>query len=89
MSRLPGHSDAVQGVDLSGDGRLAVSASSEKTLKVSDVEGGRELRTLSGHRHSVSAVAMTPDGQRAISGSWQKLKLWDLTDGRELRTPGE
>jgi WD40 repeat protein len=76
-------------VDLSGDGRLAVSASSEKTLKVSDVEGGRELRTLSGHRHSVSAVAMTPDGQRAISGSWQKLKLWDLTDGRELRTPGE
>ncbi len=34
---------------MSGDGRLAVSASEDKTLKVWDVESGRELRTLAGH----------------------------------------
>ena len=33
---------------LSADGRRAVSASWDKTLKVWDVETGRELRTLEG-----------------------------------------
>ena len=40
---------AVYGVAVSGDGRRAVSASADKTLKVWDVESGRELRTLQGH----------------------------------------
>ena len=34
---------------LSGDGRLAVSASYDNTLKVWEVGSGRELRTLAGH----------------------------------------
>ena len=34
---------------MSGDGRLAVSASDDQTLKVWEVESGRELRTLPGH----------------------------------------
>ena len=33
---------------LSGDGRLAVSASSDETLKVWEVAGGQCLRTLEG-----------------------------------------
>ena len=36
-------------VAMSGDGRLAVSASLDKTLKVWEVASGRELRTLTGH----------------------------------------
>ncbi len=50
LPTLQGHSGAVNGVALSGDGRRAVSASDDKTLKVWDVESGRELRTLTGHR---------------------------------------
>ena len=42
----------VNGVAVSGDGRRAVSASADKTLKVWDVESGRELRTLEGHSES-------------------------------------
>ena len=72
---------------LSGDGRLAVSASSDKTLKVWEVESGRELRTLEGHTDWVYGVALSGDGRRAVSASWDKtLKVWEVESGRELRT---
>ena len=35
---------------MTADGKRAVSASWDKTLKVWDLETGRELRTLQGHR---------------------------------------
>lgn len=44
---------------LSGDGRLAVSASEDKTLKVWELAGGRELRTLKGHTTVVNGVALS------------------------------
>ena len=47
---LLGHADRIQGVAVSGDGRRAVSASWDHTLKVWNVESGRELRTLTGTR---------------------------------------
>jgi WD40 repeat protein len=84
---LTGHSDKVAGVALSADGRLAVSASWDKTLKVWDVATGRELRTLTGHSDKVAGVALSADGRLAVSASWDKtLKVWDVATGRELRT---
>ena len=45
----------MTGVALSADGRLAVSASHDQTLKVWEVATGRELRTLQGHSDWVGA----------------------------------
>ena len=74
-------------VAVTPDGQRAVSASDDQTLKVWDLESGRELRTLTGHSGAVIAVAVTPDGRRAVSASEdQTLKVWDLESGRELRT---
>ncbi len=84
---LEGHEDEVNGVALSADGHIAVSASADKTLKVWDLASGRELLTLTGHTSVVNAVAVTGDGKRAVSASLDKtLKVWDLANGRELRT---
>jgi WD40 repeat protein len=84
---LEGHSAAVSGVALRPDGRRAVSASKDGTLKVWDLESGRELRTLEGHCGLVNGVALSPDGRRAVSASSDRtLKVWDLESGRELCT---
>jgi WD40 repeat protein len=95
LRTLDGHTDYVQAVALTSDGRRAVSGS-HLTLSVWDVETGRCLRTLEGHTDSVHGVAMTPDGRRAVSGSFyclrrqseplEPLRVWDLETGRCLRT---
>ena len=47
----------------------AVSASSDRTLRVWDLESGQLVRTLEGHLDAVNVVVPMPDGRRAISGS--------------------
>ena len=87
LRTLQGHSGLVIGVAVTPDGRRVVSASSDKTLKVWDLESGQELQTLQGHSNSVEAVAVTPDGRRAVSASDDTtLKVWDLENGQELGT---
>ena len=86
LRTLEGHSSTVSGVAVTPDGKQAVSASRDNTLKVWDLESGRALRTLEGHSDSVTGVVVTSDGKRAVSASWGTLKVWDLESGRELRT---
>jgi len=83
---LAGHSNVVTAVALTENGRLAVSASWDKTLKVWDVVSGRELHTLTGHTGPLYAVALTADGTVAVSASGDTLKVWDVDSGRELHT---
>ena len=73
LRTLAGHSDDVYGVAVTPDGKRAVSASGDNTLKVWDLETGRLLRTLEGHSSYVSGVAVTPDGKRAVSASGTEL----------------
>jgi WD40 repeat protein len=81
------HQESVNAVAICADGQQVVSASSDKTLKVWDLETGRKIHTLIGHKDIVHAVAVTPDGQCAVSASSDAtLKVWDLRTGRELST---
>jgi hypothetical protein len=88
LRTLTGHSRGVMAVAVTPDGRRAVSASSDHTLKVWDLrERGEELRTLTGHSRGVMAVAVTPDGRRAVSASDDHtLKVWDLESGKLVAT---
>ena len=87
MRTLAGHGGSVYAVAVTPDGWYAISASSARTLKVWELETGREVRTLAGHKFGVLAVAVTPDGRYAISGSDDRtLKVWELETGRQVRT---
>jgi WD40 repeat protein len=67
------------------DGRRALSASEDRTLRLWDLETGAELRRFEGHERVVTCVTVLADGWRALSGSKDKtLRLWDLETGAEL-----
>ena len=86
LCTLKEHS-VIRAVAVMPDGRRAVSASRDRTLKVWDLETGEVLRTLEGHSGVVMAVAVTPDSRQAISASGDRtLKVWDIETGEVLRT---
>ncbi|MCC5614952.1 WD40 repeat domain-containing protein, partial [Nostoc sp. CHAB 5836] len=84
---LTGHNNSVLAVAIAPDGKTAVSGSSDNTLKVWDLQTGKEIFTLTGHNDWVRAVAIAPDGKTAVSGSSDNaLKVWDLQTGKEIFT---
>ncbi|MEG5090918.1 hypothetical protein QUB31_01105, partial [Microcoleus sp. B13-B4] len=87
LRTLAGHSSRVTAVAIAPDGKTAISASKDETLKIWDTESGSEQKTLTGHSSRVTAVAIAPDGKTAISASWDTtLKIWDTETGYELKT---
>jgi WD40 repeat protein len=66
-------------VALSADGKRAVSASFDLTVRLWDVESGKELHVFRGHTQSIWVVAISPDGRLALSGGDDRvLRLWGL-----------
>ncbi len=98
------HGDAVYAVAFSSDGRLVLTGSKDKTMKLWDVATGKEIRSFA-HENGVSSVAFSSDGKMAVAGTaYQRLlnpqgqesistpdtiQLWDLTTGSRIRTFGE
>jgi WD40 repeat protein len=71
----------------SPDGARVVSAGSDRTLKIWDVETGRDILSLEGHTKEVNGCAYSPDGARVVSaGSDSTLKIWDAETGRDVLT---
>ncbi|GAB1541611.1 hypothetical protein NUACC21_42820 [Scytonema sp. NUACC21] len=84
---LTGHTNSVYAVVISPDGKQAVSASDDKTLKIWNLATGEVEKTLTGHKYCIRTVAITPDGKLVVSASLDKtLKVWDLVQAREIYT---
>ena len=73
-----GHSKWITSIDLSADGRLLVSGSSDNTIKLWDFVTHKEIKTLRGHDSSIGDVVLSPDSRFTLSGSLDNtLILWD------------
>ena len=85
--RLKGHSDCVNAIIFSPDGKQLASALDDKTVKLWDTDTGATLQTLEGHSGRVNAVAFSPDGKQLASASDDKMvRLWDTAIGATLQT---
>ena len=68
------------------DGGRAVSAGVDESLRLWDLETGRELAALLGHQGPVFSVAVSPDGRLAASGGVDRvLRIWDLERREEAK----
>ncbi len=84
---LESQSSAANAIAFSPDGRYALIAGSDRSVRLYDIDAGRDRRRFIGHRASVWCVAFSPDGRRALSGGADAtLRLWDVATGREIRT---
>jgi WD40 repeat protein len=83
---LEAQSSPANSTAFSRDGRLALFASADKSVRLWDVDAGRDLRRFIGHTASVWAVAFSPDGKRALSGGADNtVRLWEIETGREIK----
>lgn len=81
------HTDRVFDATYSPDGKTLATVSFDKTVRLWDVDTGRNTRTLMGHTEQVYTVAYSPDSKTLATGGYDKVvHLWDAYTGKKLRT---
>jgi len=80
---LTGHQNSVNSVTFSPDGKIIVSASDDKTVKIWDLNG-KELRTFN-CEEKVTSLVFSPNGKTLATAQDNTVKLWDL-NGRKIKS---
>ncbi|MBR2025659.1 MAG: hypothetical protein IKA07_00820 [Alistipes sp.] len=75
---LIGHTDQINHISYSSDGRYILSASKDKTIKVWETKYGHCVKTYKGHLGPVNSAFFSPDGTNVISASDDgTIKIWE------------
>ena len=82
---LKGHTNSTASVAITADGKLIVSGSFDKTIRVWETESGKCLSVLKDKANPVLSVAITADGKLIVSGSLDKtVRVWETESGKCL-----
>lgn len=85
-----GHSDIVNEIDFSSDGKILASVSDDGKLIIWDVEKAKALFKKTDHKAKVLCVDISPDGKTIITGGEdKKIRVWDALSGREITHIGD
>lgn len=80
-----GHSQKVEAIVFSPDNRWVASGSFDNTIKIWELESGRELRSLTGHSGAIKSLACSPDGKLLASGSNDgTVRIWEVESGNQV-----
>jgi WD40 repeat protein len=81
-----GHTQAIIGISYAPDGRHALSTSYDMTVRLWDINTGKQVRRFDGHTAWPYHAVLSRDGKRMLSGGDdQVLRIWDAETGKELR----
>lgn len=86
LSSFEAHFSTVQHLSFSPDGETLASSSSDRTIKIWDLEGAC-LKILRGHNNWIWDLTFNWNGTLLASASYdQSIKVWDLESNRCLKT---
>lgn len=85
VHHLEGHTEAVRAV--AAHGRICISGSYDKNVRVWDIVKGQCIHVLQGHESKVYSIVYDRFRNRCVSGSMDyAVKIWDLASGECLHT---
>jgi WD40 repeat protein len=83
------HSDTVLDMEFSPDGKHIATASSDKFVKVTEIQSGKIARSYEGHTHHVMGVSWRKTGREIVSsGADYDVKYWNFENGDRLGKGG-
>lgn len=81
------HTDLIWDLDISPDGKLLASSSSDKTVKIWRTADWTCIRTLTEHRGELASARFSRDGTYLVTASDdKKVNLWDARSFELLHT---
>ena len=85
LVRLPSSMGHVTALAFSPDNRIVASAHEDSTIHLWNTQTRENITDFTSHTDPVVALAFSPDGNTLASGSFQEIRLWDLTLGQMNR----
>ena len=85
-----GHTDRINVMKFSNDGRFMVTGSADQNVKLWSVKSGREIRTFKGHQEGVEDLAIDLENGFIVSSggtiTGSEIKVWDIFTGQPKKT---
>jgi hypothetical protein len=85
VAQFAGHPSEVTCIALSGDGKLALSGSHEKKVRLWEVETGKELETVGDFQGAIKACYLSKDGRTGMATDGATLIEWSFSGKTQVK----